>query len=65
MLGMNEVEMMAKDFASSVPLPCPLCDQEVNVLWILSIWWDKGVCEECCYKIADRGGVKIIGDQRE
>ena len=61
---MKEVEMMMYEESLDIKLPCPKCFKEVYGIYILSIWWDTGLCAECCYKFADKYGWKIIGDQR-
>lgn len=62
---MEEIEMLAKEVAKKEYLVCTRCgNKKVNVLWILSIWWNVGICEECIYKFADKRNLKVIGDQR-
>lgn len=62
----GNVEMLVMELADQDYLTCPVCKTGNHiVLYMISIWQNKGLCEKCCYKWADRDGFEIIGDQRK
>lgn len=57
---MQEVEMTVKEIADQLPLVCPKCNNKTNALYVLSIWWDRSICIDCCIWSAFHHKLKIV-----